>query len=315
MQKRLTNLKYSLRSPFLDIGRAEDSLLLIGMGRSGTTWAANIINHNKSYRILFEPFFPSLVQEAKKFDYIQYIRPDNNDPALAIGARMILAGKPRGLWVDRDNTSLLYRRRIIKDIRCNLMAGWLKKIAPHLPIVLMLRHPLQIAASWRKLGWGTEALGQRSDFEIITSQHHLLEDFPQLKAIAEQIDPKRFIDNVVFLWGVFHFVPSQQLRQDEIYYLFYENLLTQPEKECRNLFNYLSKPFSWKQVKKAVLRESSTNFQKRNLSQEQHLLLNGWKKEFSENEIQRANEILTMFGLHTVYDIHGRPTTRNLCNC
>ncbi len=313
MQKELATLKYSLRSPFLDIGKAEDSLLLIGMGRSGTTWAANIINHDKSYRILFEPFFPSLVKEAKDFEYIQYMPSDDNNPTLTSGAEMILAGKPRSQWVDRDNNGLLYRRRLIKDIRCNLMAGWLKKIFPHLPIVLLIRHPLQVAASWRRLGWGTEALGQRSDLQIITSQHRLLKDFPQIKTIANQIDPKSFLDNVIFLWGVFHLVPFQQLQRNKIYYLFYEHLLTQPEKECRKLFNYLRKPFSWEQVKKAVVRESSTNFHKRNLSQEQHLLLNGWKKEFSGKEIRRANEILTMFELDTIYDTDGYPSSTSLC--
>ena len=310
---KLAALKYAITSPFLDIGRAKDSILLIGMGRSGTTWIANIINHDKSYRILFEPFFPSLVQEAEGFEYIQYMHPLENNPALAKKAKAILSGKPRSLWVDRDNSGMLYRRRIIKDIRCNLLAGWLKIIAPHLPIVLLIRHPLQVAASWRKLGWGVEALGEQSDFEIITSQHRLLKDFPELQAIAKQIDPNKFLDNVIFLWGIFHIVPLRQLQQNEMYCLFYEHLLTQPIKECEKLFDYLHKPFSWEQVKKSVTHESSTNFQKRNLSQDKHLLLNGWKKEFSNEDIHRAGGILSMFGLDTIYDVNGCPSTKWRC--
>ncbi|MCP3929790.1 MAG: sulfotransferase [Bacteroidetes bacterium] len=301
MLKTLSNLKYTLTSPFLDIGKLENSILLIGMGRSGTTWAANIINHDHSYRVLFEPLFPALVREAKDFEYIQYIPVYDSNPRLRKKAASILAGKPRNRWVDRDNSGLLYRRRIIKDIRCNLMAGWLKKMFPHLPIVLLIRHPLQVAASWRKLGWGKEALGQRSDFDIITSQHRLIQDFPLLQSIVEQIDPNNFLDNVIFLWGVYHLIPFQQLHPDEVYYLYYEKLLTQPENECKKLFKYLNKPFSWKLVQNTLIHESSTNFQKRDFSKEHDQLLNGWKNIFSEGEIQRAKEILTMFGLDSIF--------------
>ncbi|MDW7773273.1 MAG: sulfotransferase [Desulfobulbaceae bacterium] len=307
MKEKLDALKYKLKSPFLDIGRPEESILLIGMGRSGTTWAADIINHDKSYRILFEPFFPSLVNEAKDFAYIQYMNPADNRAALAAGAQKILAGKTRSQWVDRDNKGILYRRRIIKDIRSNLMAGWLKKLAPRLPVIQLIRHPLQVACSWRKLGWGEEALGERSDFDIIMSQHRLLEDFPIIKKIVQKINPDNFLDNVIFLWGVMHLVPLDQFPTDKVYRLFYEHLLINPEAECKKLFYYLHKEYSWDNVKETVNRKSSTNFQNRNLSQDKNLLLHGWKKELTGAEIERADEILSMFGLEGVYDADGLP--------
>jgi len=307
MQMQLDALKYALRSPFLDRGKPDDAILLIGMGRSGTTWAADIINYDRSCRVLFEPFFPALVPEARGFKYIQYMRPTDDDPILAAAAARILAGRTRSRWVDKENKSILYRRRIIKDIRCNLMAGWLQAVAPRVPIVLVIRHPLQVAASWRKLEWGREALGQRSDFAIITSQHRLLEDFPVIGTIAGQINPDDFIDNVMFLWGVFHLVPFRHLRHNEYYRLFYEHLLTRPEDECAKLFTYLGKPYDWDQVRETLGRESTTNFRNRDLAQDKNSLLDGWKKEFSETEIARAHEILALFGLDGMYGADGMP--------
>ena len=37
------------------------TVLLAGTGRSGTTWAANIINYANTYRFMFEPFYPQAV--------------------------------------------------------------------------------------------------------------------------------------------------------------------------------------------------------------------------------------------------------------
>lgn len=307
MQMQFDAFKYALRSPFLDRGGPDDSILVIGMGRSGTTWAADIINHDRSCRVLFEPFFPALVPEARGFEYIQYMRPTDDDPALAAAAARILAGRTRSRWVDRDNPGLFYRRRIIKDIRCNLMAGWLHAVAPRVPIVLVIRHPLQVAASWRRLEWGREALGQRSDFAIITSQHRLLEDFPVIGTIAGQINPDDFIDNVMFLWGVFHLVPFRQLRQDAFHCLFYEHLLTRPEDECAKLFTSLGKPYARDQIREALGRESTTNFRNRDLHVDKKSLLEGWKEEFSAAEINRAYEILALFGLDGMYRADGMP--------
>lgn len=311
MAHKIDSLSYLFRSPLLDVGKTDDAILLLGMGRSGTTWVANIINHDKSYRVLFEPFFPSLVEAAKDFEYIQYMRLDDDDETLIPGARKILSGRVRSLWVDKENKGLLYRRRIIKDIRCNLMAGWLKKQAPDMPVILIIRHPLQVACSWRRLGWGKEALGSRSDFEIIISQQKLLKDFPQIKEIADHIDKDSFLDKTVFLWGAFHLVPIEQLRKNQVYYLFYEHLLTNPEDECAKLFHYLRKSYNWEKVKKSVALESRTNFLKRNISMEHDNLLGSWKTDLSTSEIRRANDILSMFGLDNVYDKDGLPDLAN----
>lgn len=312
MREHLSSLSYWLKSPFLDFGGAEETTLLIGMGRSGTTWVANIINHDKSYRVLFEPFLPAKVSAAKPFKYIQYMRSDDQNIQLTDRAKKIFAGKIRSRWVDQDNKHLFYRRRIIKDIRCNLMAAWLRRAAHCKNVVVLIRHPLQVALSWRKLGWGREAMGEKSDFDIITSQARLLKDFPIIKNVAAQIDGNNLLERLIFQWGVFCLVPFSQLRGDEAYCLFYENLLIKPEEECGRLFNYLQRPYSWEQVKDSVKAESSTNFLCRSPVRDQSLLVEGWKSEFSAEEIQRTNEILSMFGLNRIYNDQGLPLLGNL---
>ena len=78
---------------FFDYGPPSSTMFLAGMGRSGTTWARNIINYDDSYRVMFEPFLPAQVSEARHFRYIQYLNPQERDPLLVTAAQKILAGK------------------------------------------------------------------------------------------------------------------------------------------------------------------------------------------------------------------------------
>ena len=309
IRKTLKKIDYKIRPHLImDIGKPDDLIILAGMGRSGTTWAGNIINYDNSYRVLFEPFFPAKVKEAKSFEYIQYFSPRCNNATLANQAKRILGGKIRNYWVDRYNDRFFYRRRIIKDIRCNLMLGWLKQLANDPPIVLMIRHPLQVVSSWSKIGWGKEALGNRSEFDIITSQESLLNDFPIICDVMKRIDPQDFSENIVFLWCIYHFVPSHHLKKNETYALFYENLLTNPDGEIVRLFNYLNKPFNQRKLHRVMRKPSSTNFLGRDFNRYQSRLLNSWKDEFSTKQIQRAGYILAEFGIDDIYDKSGYPT-------
>jgi hypothetical protein len=303
-----------LKNVLMDIGKKDSSILVVGMGRSGTTWGADIINYKNDHRILFEPFFPARVKEAKGFEYVQYLNPSCEDGELIGRARQILAGVPRNPWVDRDNQRVLYTRRIIKDIRCNLMLGWLKKVSPRIPIVMVVRHPLQVVHSWQKLGWGLEANGQRSDFEIITSQELLLSDFPIIERALREIDAQNPFERILFEWCVFHHTPLKQLRKGEAWILFYENLLIDPDAEIGALFRYLQKPVDIQQVLSRLGKDSSTNFRERNFRAERDSLLRGWRRHFSPEQIDKAQSLLTLFELDHLYNEEGLPSaSREAC--
>ena len=292
----------------VDYGPPSSTMFLAGMGRSGTTWAGNIINYDGSYRVMFEPFLPALVSEAKHFEYIQYLNPRERDPLLVTAAQKILAGKVRNRWVDRENRGFFYRQRIVKDIRCNLMLRWLRDIRPSMPIVLLIRHPLAVAASWVKLGWGVEAKGQRTDLEIITSQLNLLDDFPIVSQALAQMNRDDSFERIIFEWCVLHLVPFRQFAPGELFVLVYENLILQPEAEIERLFSYLKTSINWEKMRAALPAASSTNFLKRDIAKERTQLLTGWRNTFSDKQIEQANRILQIFALDDLYDEDGYPS-------
>jgi len=124
---------------FLDLGGGpEDCILLAGSGRSGTTWVGDVLNYENEYRTLFEPFWKRKVPLVAHFRARQYLAPGCTDPAYLEPARRILSGRIRNAFVDSLNTKWIARKRLVKDIRVNLMLGWFHARFPATPIVLLL---------------------------------------------------------------------------------------------------------------------------------------------------------------------------------
>ena len=163
---------------YIDVGGDDATVFVSGMGRSGTTWVASLINHKFDHRVVFEPFRPAIVPAANVFGPFAYVRPTDADPARREAAERILSGRtPRGS-VDRLHRGFIFRRRIIKGVRTNLMLGWLKALRPSMPLVLIIRNPFAVAASWLRLGWGKVADGSTAVLDVILQHRALREDFP-----------------------------------------------------------------------------------------------------------------------------------------
>ncbi|MGH9160600.1 MAG: sulfotransferase, partial [Vicinamibacteraceae bacterium] len=212
----------------IDLDRDETSTVFIaGMGRSGTTWVSNIVNYDQGYRDIFEPFLPAEVPEARAFGYHEYRRAGDKVPEKEEVARRILAGRVSCAWTDKFNPRRFAQRRIVKDIRCNLMLGWLRRLRPGMPMIFVLRHPLGIIRSWAKLGWGT-SIGGGTDVDHIMAQQHLLEDFPKIEELSRAIDRTNTFESTAFVWCVLHMVPLAQLDESKALMVRYEDLLGDP---------------------------------------------------------------------------------------
>lgn len=223
----------------LDLGTPGATTFIAGMGRSGTTWVTGLVNHDFSHRVLFEPFGPDNVRAASIFGPFPYLSPSDREPARTRAAENILSGRtPRGA-VDRYHRGLVFRRRIVKEVRCNLMVGWLRSIRPDMPLVLVVRNPLAVAASWMRLGWGMVAGGDRLELDVILEQEPLLADFPMIRRVLPRVDRSNAFERLVFQWCLLHLVPLRQLRDGEAHVLSYEDLVPEPDTTIESLASYL----------------------------------------------------------------------------
>lgn len=269
------------------------TIFLAGTGRSGTTWAANIVNYDQRYRLIFEPFHPHKVDAVRNFRYRQYLRPDDDRKEFVKPARRILRGNLSNRWTDKHSGKIRgkHSRILIKDIRANHLLRWIMARFPEVLIILLLRHPCAVAYSKLCLGWDTH-LGEFLD------QPDLMDDF--LGPFRREIgNAGNDFEKHVFMWCVENYVPLRQFASGEIHLAFYENFCTRPKREIGRLFSFLDEPYGPEAHKRVA--EPSALVRKGSAINTGENLVENWKKHITKVQVVRAMEILTLFGLQEIY--------------
>ena len=269
-------------------------VFLAGTGRGGTTWVSHLINHRNEYRYIFEPFPSPKATICEAFKRRHYLRPDNNDPRLLAAAETILSGRFRNGWIDRYNRRLVSRKRLIKDIRANLLLKWLHTHFPGIRIILLLRHPCAVASSRTKLG---AKLGWVPYLDEFLTQADLVEDFlTPFKGAIEQA--KSDFEKHIFAWCIENYVPLRQFKDGEIHLAFYENFCRRPAEEIARMFAFLGEPFDERALRDVPMpmlaRKDSAIFSGDSL-------VDGWRKHVPARQLQGACEILRLFSLDRIY--------------
>jgi hypothetical protein len=295
VRKPIRKIGQGIRPVLIDYGDHRETVFLAGTGRSGTTWVANIINYANTYRLLFEPFHLGKVDIISHFRLKQYLRPDNCKRDFIEPAKVILSGNIRNAWVDKFNRKMIARKRLVKDIRANLLLKWIKTNFPEIPIILLLRHPCAVAYSRIELDRGIHFPAAVEEFLV---QDELMEDF--LDPFRSEIENAQSVfERQVFIWCIENYVPLKQFRTGEIHLAFYENFCTNPEQEIGRLFSFLGTTYSEK-VMRAVKKPSAVS-RKESAVYAGGSLIESWKKHITDEQVQKAVEILSLFGLQSVY--------------
>lgn len=307
--RRLLNNE-NLRRPVLRanyyLGQYKKTIWLTGDGRSGTTWISDVINWDKRYREMFEPFHPSYVKKVHGFKHFQYLRPDDRNPYFLETAAEVFSGKLEDSRVDAKNNRYLYDGVLIKDIFAQLFVAWAQQNFPHLTTVMLIRHPFAVALSKQKLRhwvW-------MDDPVQLLQQQDLYQDYLAPYEDLIHTYNEDYFERQVLIWAIIHFVPFKQLARNEIHLLFYEDLCTKPQETLNDLFTYLygdedSQRLPTKLLEKLatpsrVVRDDSAIKTGKPLTE-------SWMNELSTRQIDRAMAILAAFGLNEIYGTDALP--------
>jgi hypothetical protein len=266
-------------------------VFIAGSPRSGTTWIQELINYQHDHRVVFEPFWGKKVPVCACFRDWQYLRANTDDPTLLHVAESVISGDLRNEWVDQFNTDREYHKRLVKDVRANLMLAWLHANFPEMPIVLVLRHPFAVVSSQLRLGWRmkpTDLLAQ----EDLVSDH--------LASVRREIeDCTSDFDRNMLLWCIENSIPLRTLASGAITVVLYEKLLVDPETECRRLFDSIGYEYR-DEVLQHFKRPSQLSVQDSAIKMGADPIAS-WQRDADELQILRMLELLRLFGLENVY--------------
>lgn len=300
----------------------ESRVWLAGSGRSGTTWLGLLLSVPRGTALLYEPlhswyakFPPDLTPPISIFDAGErpYFRPDANIPSWQAYIEHILDGgftrrtlfagrrahkRPHALWC-----ALTGRRLVVKEIRTNLMLGWLARNFD-LPIVLIVRHPCATVASQLHRKWGTK----RNVIEVLLGQVELVQDHLQndlarltndvLDTPVKQLAARWALENRIALETATH--------DDRILTVAYEDLVMEPRAELARIFRFLGwqiTELDWRRVMASTGKGLS------------HVLppaewLDRWQSRLSAQEIDDILAVVHSLGID-LYD-EGKLPTRPL---
>jgi len=275
-----------------------NTILLSSLGRSGSTMVSNVINGDNGYRVIFEPFKQGTVKIAERFTYPTFVAPLNADMELLNVLNRILSGKIRTAWTDLDNKKIIASQRLIKDVRTNLMLGWIKTYYPDLPVILLIRNPFAVIESWMRLKWPADKPKKR----LLQQEEELQPFLPGGIFVKYQLADTP-LANHFYNWCINYYIVLQQAKEKNIHITFYENYLLRPEEEIKSLFAYLNKSVPENAI--SSLGNLSRTTGKNSPLRDGETSITAWRKEFTIEEIDMGVAVLKEFELDKLYDFAG----------
>jgi len=267
---KLWPLRLAYRQAWMDIGRGvQDSILVAGVGRSGTTWLSEVLAASTKSREIFEPFIvradgnfalsPTNRADSTmgyRSNYSQFIPPGVGRASshhAEVGS--ILEGRIRSWWTEQGMVPGIYKRRVIKDIRANLMLGWLSDCWPALKIIYVVRNPVSTVASMLERsssGWGFDW-----DPKFVLEQEELMDGclapFRKILEANHEHDAR-----LMLRWCVENYVALNQLAGKTNIKLVSYDALSKNPMLWKGIFEFIDWPFDEGRFAAQVKQQSKT---------------------------------------------------------
>lgn len=272
-------------------------VFIAGSPRSGTTWVQELVNYRQDHRVVFEPFWGRKVPVCACFRNWQYLRASTDDPQLLRVAESVISGELHNDWIDQLNTDRVYYKRLVKDVRANLMLPWLHAHFPDMPIILVIRHPFAVVSSQLRLDWRMRPADLLAQQDLVSD--HLAPVRSEIEVCTDAFDRN------MFLWCIENSVPLKTLAPGALSVVFYERLLLEPEHECRRLFDRIGYEYQ-EEVLQHFDRPSQLSVYDSPIKTGADPIAS-WQKDAEEGQILRMLELLRLFGLEKIYSEAAMP--------
>ncbi len=296
--------KYLLRLNFFT-GRFSEVVWLIGDGRSGSTWVSNLMLSQQNFRYLFEPFHYKLHPLTNFMEPHYYLRPGSHDYTIKEVVQKIFSVNILSGRVLHGKSQFIYDGLFVKDIFASLLARWAYEQNPDFKIILLLRNPFEVALSKQILTkghWGKKPIK-------LLEQKALYEDFlsPFESLILRISQKENYVLDMILLWAILNYIPLKQFKKEELYLMFYEDVLQDPNKEIEDVFSFIKNKPVQVSLSETVVHKPSFTSQKNKKINSSAANNTHWRDKLSNETYQEGRKILEAFGLDKIYNESGKP--------
>ncbi len=299
----------------MDASATPPTILLLGPPRSGTTWVANVLALADGMRFVNEP-------DNEKISWLGrcYKRHVPRFPLLEVGDSprdfavlwQKAAVSPWAAWLSRSifaralkapdsfiaakekpfrpQTSSLTAQAsppkpvLIKSVHAVLCAEWVCSVAPIGHVVVVMRHPLAILASWRRL-----------HMPDATRAFTLSEPVQQRvlgKVISVSGELEKQALHLAVLWRG---LEAQVRRNPQWIVIVHEDLCGDPTAKFRQLYEQLGLAFTPRvEAGIAARNREGSGYKPVRLAGAE---VGKWKKDFTDEQHKRATDVLIAAGL------------------
>jgi hypothetical protein len=269
-------------------------ILILGHGRSGTSWVGQIISAARRVLYYFEPMHPRALGSRELSNWFRYARPEDRDEALERVFDPVFAGLPtpskawnRGGW----HRWVPGYRIAVKDVASLMAAEWLyERYQPQM--VLIVRHPCPVILSELKQGVsGKESLATLLDSSDLVSDH-LRSYVSFLKQATGEIE------QLGAVWAARHRVIANALEKNPQWRIvYYEALCADPERQFEELIRALG--LRWSRTMAAYVEWHSSGdatgmYSTRRVSRRR---IDSWMERMSTHDVERVRRIVSTLSI------------------
>ena len=195
------------------------NIIILGSGRSGTTWLHDVSSSHANIRRIFEPLHPLQVKSAAKFaglhlkatsrnkDLYKYLNEVFYDRTHDAWLRWLHLGITKDTNPSRKAWQFGYnlprykfwaKNRSVKFIQANLMTKWLANSFPH-PIIFMIRNPYNVIRSQLNMGWPHNTINytRQESIREYLEEKNILEFVLSSTSLVEKLTIRWCIENVL----------------------------------------------------------------------------------------------------------------------
>lgn len=272
--------------------RLENTVILTGLPRSGTTWLGEIVNTIPRSAMLFEPLHLRRVPEAKSagFSWATLLESEAEHPEALEFIERILRGQFINEWIARDlkiKDCLGMKVLIVKFVRAQRILEWMVSNFPIRRPLYIIRHPCAVVASQVRLEWKT-----RIDHSAVMGEP-ILRLFPHLTGFVEELETIE--ERLAAKWCLGNYYALSRSKPYNFELVTYEQLVTDGPAQLERIFTALGFPVPEQAISNFKSPSVTTHFGDPWSSGNP---INNWTKILDKEQIKRILDVVESFGMN-----------------